>query len=735
MKWSFVFTAAFVGTAAGLAPAETIRVIADNTRIDKSCTIEIPEGTVIVDADGNGVIHVAADDIEIRFAPGTVLRGAPADRRPDEYRGYGIRIEGQDRVTLKHARVHGYWSNIYATDADRLVLEKCDASDARRAFLKSTPVAEDSSDWLSPHHNAKNEWLTNYGAAIYIEDADNITVRQCRVRDSQNGLILDNVDDSRIYDNDFSFLSGWGLALWKCDRNIITRNALDFCIRGYSHGVYNRGQDSAGILMFELNNENVIAENSATHGGDGFFGFAGREALGEDSPHPAEWYRRKGNNDNLLIANDFSYAAAHGIEMTFSFGNQFLANRLVGNAICGVWGGYSQDTLIALNTFEENGDMGYGLERGGVNIEHGRGNRILQNEFRRNRCGVHLWWDPEGDFLEKPWGKANGSDSKENLIAANRFVNDQTVFHFRGPSAVTLCCNEILSPEKEMEREPNVEVMRADDMTIPKVTLPDYEVLGTTRPVGARSALYDRENIIMTEWGPWDHEAPLARLAEARADAHVYELHKYPSSTRVSIEGDGVRLSQRAADSTSRVPRYIVEAKQSGVAPYTLVIDAGAHSKRISATLIAVRWTATFFKWDDSTDPRNDLESWRALAKKPDAVTVETDRMTFKYAFGGPSEQKLSDALTNAKIGGDRYGMTARAQVPLAAGTWKISTVSDDGIRVLVDGKPVVEDWTWHPPKRNDGTFTLDRSTTVEIMVEHFEIDGFATLEFELSRG
>ena len=43
----------------------------------------------------------------------------------------------------------------------------------------------------------------------------------------------------------------------------------------------------------------------------------------------------------MIVENDLSYAAAHGLEMTFSFGNRILDNRLVGNAICGIWGGYS----------------------------------------------------------------------------------------------------------------------------------------------------------------------------------------------------------------------------------------------------------------------------------------------------------------------------------------------------------------------------------------------------------
>ena len=42
------------------------------------------------------------------------------------------------------------------------------------------------------------------------------------------------------YDNDFSFNSGWGIALYRTNHSEISHNRCDFCVRGYSHGVYNR---------------------------------------------------------------------------------------------------------------------------------------------------------------------------------------------------------------------------------------------------------------------------------------------------------------------------------------------------------------------------------------------------------------------------------------------------------------------------------------------------------------
>ena len=77
--------------------------------------------------------------------------------------------------------------------------------------------------------------------------------------------------------------------------------------------------------------------------------------------------------------------------------------------------------------------------------------------------------------------------------------------------------------------------------------------------------------------------------------------------------------------------------------------------------------------------------------------------------------------------------MVAKARLPLVKGTWELQTLSDDGVRVSVDGKPVIENWAWHGPTRNSGKLELEADKTVEIVVEHFQIDGYAVLEFSLA--
>lgn len=714
----------------------TIEVRSGPVVISQSCRVLIPSGTVIRDVDGAGAIQIGAPNIEIEFVKGSVLRGAGPGTEPDQYEGCGIRLNGHAGVTIRGARISGYSCALWATKADRLTLERIDASDNRRARLKSTPVAEDAGDWLFGHENDQHQWLTNYAAAIYVEQSTGLTVHDSRVWHGQNGLCLDRVSEAKIYDNDFSFNSGWGIALWRSSRNIITRNAADFCVRGYSHGVYNRGQDSAGIFAFEQNNENIIVENSVTHGGDGFFGFAGREALGETGDHPIDWYKRRGNSDNVLARNDFSYAAAHGIENTFSFGNRYLNNRIVGNAICGIWAGYSRDTLIAGNEFESNGEMGYGLERGGVNIDHGGDNSIVHNRFLNNKCGVHLWGGANAEFEKKNWAKANGYASTGSIIADNTFSGDDLAFQFRGEGEVTIGRNRLTKVAREMVDEPGYKVHRNDQLKILTPSFPTFPVFGRRHPVGARENLSGRENIIMTEWGPWDHMTPLVRLVKSAGGTAIYEILRAPNArVRVEILGGDANGTVAAVAGRKDESRLTVTAPGSGVHPYQVRVKAGPQTiGEVSGTLVAAKWRATFFKWPASIDPRQNLEAYRQLASGPTAVSAVVDELTFKYGMRGPSDLGITDNVTAARLGSDHFGMVARTRLPLAAGVWKITTESDDGVRVRVDGKPVIENWTWHGPTRDSGTFTTDQERTVEIEVEHFEIDGFATLEFTISR-
>jgi hypothetical protein len=178
-----------------------------------------------------------------------------------------------------------------------------------------------------------------------------------------------------------------------------------------------------------------------------------------------------------------------------------------------------------------------------------------------------------------------------------------------------------------------------------------------------------------------------------------------------------------------------VSATEPGVRPYALKVKAaGKPLAEMKGTLLAAEWQATFFKWPTNSDPRTDLDRYRKLAEGPTAVSAQLDELSLRYGMRGPSDLGISDKVTAARFGRDHFGMIARARLPLSRGTWELSMLSDDGVRVTVDGKPVIENWTWHGPTRDSGTLDLTADKTVEIVVEHFQIDGYAVLEFSLTR-
>jgi parallel beta-helix repeat protein len=705
----------------------------DNIEITESCSVQVAAKSII-DADNNGVIHITGDGLTIDFAEQS-LHGAAPQVSPNDFTGTGIAIAAKN-VTLRNATISGYKVGIHAINADGLTIHDCDVSNNFHQHLKSTAKAEDGGDWLWPHNNDNNQWITNYGAGLCVEDSSNVTIHNIHARDGQNGIVFDRVNDSKIYDCDCSFLSGWGLAMWRSSRNVISRNAFDFCVRGYSHGIYNRGQDSAGILMFEQCCDNIIAENSVTHGGDGLFSFAGKEALGEIDPHDdLQWYKRRGCNGNIFNANDFSFAAAHGLELTFSFDNTIQNNRFWNNAICGIWGGYSQDTIIRNNNFQRNGGMAYGSERGGIAIEHGERNIVAQNIFVNNACAIRLWWDDDKSLLEQPWGKANEANSTKNQILHNTFNNNRATVELEQTTHTALHLNKgalhRLDDGIEADEASLASLTFDAHAEVPPTTEPEIKAIyGSKRPVviaanqppkSARAHLAGRENIVMTEWGPWDHRSPMLQFVQNFDTADEYKLHgskSMPTVDQIRIEGDAYAIVR--GDLIA-----ILAKQQDTISPYRIELEVDGRKLNANGLLTGGEWIVSAFP--STVDPREDVEQWRTAGlKKPSRLTV--DKLDLRFGSGGMAEAlDLPIKLTH-----DHFGAIATRSLTFPAGTWRIKTLSDDGIRVWLDDQLFIDDWTHHAPKEHAHEFKVDQQREIKIRVEHFELDGHAVLWFDI---
>ena len=80
-------------------------------------------------------------------------------------------------------------------------------------------------------------------------------------------------------------------------------------------------------------------------------------------------------------------------------------------------------------------------------------------------------------------------------------------------------------------------------------------------------------------------------------------------------------------------------------------------------------------------------------------------------------------------IGTDTFSAlwTGRIEAPVS-GTYTFTTESDDGVRLVINGKVVVENYTDHGPTLNSGAITLEAGKRYDIALEYYENTGGAVI-------
>jgi len=733
--------------------------------------------------DTVGAISIKGDNIVVDFQ-GAVLRGTPSTIEPDKRSGTGITVTGRN-ITVLNAKVHGYKNGLIARNSPGLRLINCDFSYNWKQRLNSTLEKEDLSDWMSYHRNEKDEWL-RYGAAIYLRKCDGFEVKGCRAIGGQNGLMIMESNRGKVWNNNFSFLSSLGIGMYLSSENRIMHNKIDWCVRGFSYGVYNRGQDSAGILIYEQSNKNIFAYNSVTHGGDGFFLWAGQTTMDTG---------KGGCNDNLLFGNDWSHAPTNGIEATFSRNN--FVNNLIMECWHGIWGGYSYESKVIGNVF------GYNTEA--IAWEHGQDNLVERNRFYRDNEGINLWSNPSQD-PNWQYPKARDTRSRDwtvrDNVFSNVFTNGLRVRRSLNLAVVDNVFERVPTPIKE---EAEVTGLRSErNRIIPGSPLPpasslnqgdvsDYaerfnlswlpnrsirapwnsdskasvprEALefnvapmpGGMNPFLKKDQLRGWRYMLVDHWGPYDFKSPLLWPRETTAlgggvaiDASGRQTTGQPSMTQkfeiLGPKGKWRVVSKTGYTSVSpesgTVPGF-VEATILGKRPNKtelvleyigeattdhrgIVTPAGRPVRfSHSQSSIPIDWTVSFFAWERQTDP--------AVAT---SNPVEAD---LRRIFAGPPLKTMKlDKLDFASGGrfaeglpNDKFATIAEGDLEIDPGEYVIELTTDDGARLWLDGKEIIEGaWKYQGPTLYTANVRLGGKH--KLRVEHFEINGYAALKVKI---
>lgn len=674
----------------------------------------------------SALIVVRGEDVTLDLT-GVRLEGLPPDQDPDQARGVAIRVDGGAHVVVRGGTLRGYRFAVLATGTRGLTLVENDLSYGWKPRLFSRITHESLVDWLSFHHNEDREWM-RFGAAIYLEDVSGGEIVGNRAIQGMNGLLMVRTDSVTVRSNDLSYNSGLGIGMYRSSYNTVVRNRLDYDVRGYSHGFYNRGQDSAGLLLYEQSSHNTVAYNSATHSGDGLFLWAGQSTM--DSGEG-------GANDNLFFYNDFSYAPTNAAELTFS------RNRVVGNYLngsrYGIWGGYSWETVIRGNCIGSNDT--------GVAIEHGQDNVIAGNRLDGDSVGIHLWARPS---QPPDWGYAQNRDvrSRDHTVVGNRFwgVAEPWTVERSGEHVFEGNVSEEGTPGEPCD--PRSLLGAAFDsvqVEIPHV-LPEIP--------GSERARLPRSAIVVDEWGPYDglspklwpvDSLPMPVASAVRQPDGTWMVH---GSARVGLQvlgppgewrvhrmrgvgGTGPRSGEtgdtlwfqpeRGSERDWEVTlEYIGEATVSprGIAApagssvlfgYGLFEPTGAWDVRV------VTWT------DQAHDPADDPSAFQALLAGTPAVERTEPRLD--YMWYRPTVEGIPQ---------ERWGLEATTTVTLPDGAYSLRTISDDGVRVWVDGELVIDRFDPHGSEVDYAPLTPGSH---ELRVQYYQLEGWSEIRVDVVRG
>ena len=665
------------------------------------------------------VILIEGDNIVVDFN-NAELRGSNNINNPDEFFGVAILIQNSKNVTIRNLKASGYKVALMAKNVEKLTVESCDFSYNYRQHLNSTQEKEDVADWMSYHQNEKDEWL-RYGAGMYINNCNKAIIRNCKVTGGQNALMMTNCNNGKIYNNDFSFNSGIGLGMYRCNGNEVSYNRINFNVRGYSHGVFNRGQDSAGILVYEQSNYNIFYKNSVTHSGDGFFLWAGQSTMDTG---------KGGCNDNVLLENDFSYAPTNGVEVTFS------RNRISGNRIfeCdhGIWGGYSYSTMITGNKFRDN--------RIAIAIEHGQHNNISYNLFSKDKEAIKLW-----SRKQQPadWGYAKYRDTRsaDYIIAMNSFNNNPVVLHTARTDSLKIFGNSYSDVAYKLKSDSTVTNIDSTVGDLVDTTLIYPSVVMPVDPFIGNGKLAGRKNILITEWGPYDFRSPIIWNTNPTDTTDIMKFDLLgPRGKWVIKNFRGVKnfsvgngtfpasiTVQKVKEDRTDIFIELEYIGESFINPFGEMIPSVMPYKfSFKKFFQPLDWEVLFYSLD--TTSYNPIKSGKLFSlneKKAPFKVDHIDRLDYAWWSGIKEKGVVHPQFISVA--------TAKANIPV--GEYELSVTWDDAVRVYMDDKLILDEW-------NPSKYKFDESPNRQISlrisgehifrVEHLELGGFATLNLKL---
>nr|MCU0317019.1 PA14 domain-containing protein [Fimbriimonadaceae bacterium] len=136
---------------------------------------------------------------------------------------------------------------------------------------------------------------------------------------------------------------------------------------------------------------------------------------------------------------------------------------------------------------------------------------------------------------------------------------------------------------------------------------------------------------------------------------------------------------------------------------------------------VPIDWTIRFWNFDLAKEDPREGTNFAAVTQRTAAHQFRTRDLSL-----------AGMGFARSGVNNVGFATVGEGTFRVRPGKYRLNVTSDDGVRVFIDGKKVIENWTYHGPTLD--TAELQLTGDHSIRLEHFQLDGYATIKVEVAR-
>ena len=147
---------------------------------------------------------------------------------------------------------------------------------------------------------------------------------------------------------------------------------------------------------------------------------------------------------------------------------------------------------------------------------------------------------------------------------------------------------------------------------------------------------------------------------------------------------------------------------------------------RISLSLLS---SILLFVFQSCKEKDQQIDGWKLVwSDEFNGQKIDLSSWTFDIGTGAPSFKEYgvsSPYFTPKDFPNDNFSVRWEGQIKIDQNsTYTFYTISDDGVRLFIDDKIIINNWQAQPATENKGEITLQGNKTYPIVIEYFEESG-----------